>query len=154
MVRWLVRLAVAAAAGVILFLGYAVLLTAPPVARAVNSPEFCAGCHVMAQQYASHAQSSHRGVTCNGCHVSHGFLSGAWSEAQAGSRHLWIFVTGTTPDPIAALRISRDRIQENCVRCHGGMIRSIGDTHRDGGVYCFSCHRSTPHERPYLRGER
>lgn len=147
--KWVKRFLLALGGAVGLFLLVAVVMKVPFVESKVNDPAMCATCHVMEQQVASHAASSHRTVSCNACHLEHGFLSGPFSEMKVGSRHLAIFVTGATPATIRARSDSRAMLQKNCISCHA---TTLHETELEtGGRYCWECHRSTPHEKPYVR---
>lgn len=127
-------------------LGGIFLLKLPPLADAMDGPEFCGVCHVMAPQVDSYLHSAHREVArCGDCHLPHGVVKGAFYKAYTGTRDAAAVVLRTYPATVSISEYGKKVAQENCLRCHGEMTAAIGDTKRDGGLYCFECHRRTPH---------
>jgi cytochrome c nitrite reductase small subunit len=148
------RLPVVVASGTLMGL---LLLTAH-VSRATSylsdSPATCVNCHVMAPEYWTWANSAHREVaTCNDCHVPHDNLIRHYAfKASDGARHAFMFTFRLEPQVIRIHPAGQRVVQENCVRCHGGLVSdtrlhrvSGDDVHGREGLRCWDCHRSTPH---------
>lgn len=138
---WLTLGVLAAAA-----LGGIFLLKLPPLANAMDGPEFCGICHVMEPQVDSYLHSAHRDAArCGDCHLPHGLVRGSFYKAYTGTRDAAAVLLKTYPATISISAHGKEVVQENCLRCHGDMAAVIGDTKRDGGLYCYECHRQTPH---------
>lgn len=62
----------------------------------------CVNCHVMAPEYATWANSSHKNETnCNDCHVPHDNVFKKYAfKAKDGLYHVSIFTKGTEPQAI------------------------------------------------------
>jgi len=130
----------------IIFLSFClILLTKLPI-LGLDKPEFCGGCHVMDEQVETYLHSAHRlGANCGDCHIPHSLVPGAMYKAYTGTKDVIGVILDHDPFHIQASETGKEIIQENCVRCHGDLLGTIGDTSEDGGRYCFDCHRSTPH---------
>lgn len=121
------------------------LLKVPAVSRAMDGPDFCGRCHVMQPEIDTYLCSSHRDVaTCDSCHVPDDFLRGGLYRSYTGTKDLLAVMTGRDEN-ICISGMGKNVVQENCLRCHGTVMRKVGNTMRDGGSYCFDCHRSVPH---------
>jgi cytochrome c nitrite reductase small subunit len=144
--RWGFRSLAFLGACVCLFLVFAFALQVPAVGKTIGSPKACGTCHVMTYEVQTLTRSAHRDLSCLDCHSPKGFVEKPVDEIKSASRHLFIFVSGTTPDVIKPLHSSKETIQENCTACHAkiGGIPHIAES----GRYCFDCHRETPHGRP------
>lgn len=130
------------------FAGFCLMLLAKLPALGLDGPEFCGKCHVMDEQVDTYLHSAHRlGASCSDCHVPHSLVPGASYKAYTGTRDVLAVVTNTAPAEIKVSGIGKKVIQDNCIRCHGGMVGEIGDTSQNGGSFCFDCHRSTPHSK-------
>ncbi len=121
------------------------IMKIPFVSSAMDGPGFCGICHVMQPEVDTYLNSSHREVTsCGSCHVPDDFLRGGLYKSYTGTKDLLATLTGRD-EFIRASKLGKDVVQENCLRCHGVMLRDIGDTKEEGGTYCFDCHRGIPH---------
>jgi len=129
-------------------LGFAaMLLTRLPV-LGLEKAAFCGYCHVMAEQVQTYQHSPHaREATCGDCHDPHALLPGAIYASYTGSRDVYRVVTNTAPPVIRATPTSKKVVQANCLRCHEDTLRLVGDTHQDGGQFCFDCHRHVVHSK-------
>lgn len=111
-----------------------------------DDPQACNNCHVMGTAYEGWYHGGHRtAATCNDCHTPHALIPKYLVKAESGFNHVTAFATGHIPDAIRAKASSRAVIQENCIRCHAGMVSQIGDGQPDAGRDCFDCHRTAPH---------
>lgn len=117
-------------------------LDLPAVGRALDSPSFCASCHVMSPQVESHLRSSHRDVPCGRCHLPRSPLRYPIAKAYSGGKDVLVFLSGATPPTIRLTAGGRRVVQENCLGCHGAMVPN---TAARGGHYCLDCHRRVPH---------
>ncbi len=92
----------------------------------VDSPEACANCHVMEDQYAAWLKSSHRAVaTCNSCHTPHEAIPKYVTKAINGWNHSLAFTTGNFPTPIRITERNRRITEEACQTCHQGVVAAM-----------------------------
>jgi cytochrome c nitrite reductase small subunit len=119
-----------------------------------DDPETCVNCHVMAPQYATWFRSSHREVaSCNDCHVPHDNPARHYAfKASDGTRHAFMFTFRLEPQVIRIHSAGQRVVQENCVRCHDGILHATtlmdvrgDDVRAVEGLRCWACHRDTPH---------
>lgn len=123
------------------------LLTRLPV-LGLEEASFCERCHVMQEQVDTYRHSPHQqAANCGGCHDPHGLVSGSAYAAYTGTRDVYRVVSSTIPAEIRATDMSKQVIQNNCLRCHGDIMKEIGDTSQDGGKHCFHCHREIVHTK-------
>jgi len=146
--KWTLRglLVLGAAAGV--FLLFAFALQVPAVGSTMGSPQACGTCHVMGYEVKTHAVSAHRDLACLDCHSPTGFFAKPVDEIKTASRHLWVFMTDSTPDIIKPNHEAREIIQSRCEQCHAKLISESHVRHDQSGRFCFECHRETPHGTP------
>jgi len=100
----------------------------------------------MEEQVESYLHSAHRlGASCSDCHVPHSLVPGALYKSYTGTKDVIGVIMNKDPYEIRTSNLGKEVIQKNCLECHEGLFRYVGDTNRDGGKYCFECHRATPH---------
>lgn len=122
-----------------------ILLTKHP-ALGLDGTDFCGSCHVMDEQVESYLHSAHRlDASCGDCHVPHSLVPGALYKSYTGTKDLIGVIMNKDPYEIRVSKLGKEVIQKNCLECHEGLFTYVGDTSRDGGRYCFECHKSTPH---------
>lgn len=155
--RW--RLTVIILLGIITGLGFHIIYIANAVSYLSDDPRACVNCHVMNPEYSTWQKSSHGRVTvCNDCHVPHNnIISKYLFKASDGLRHSFMFTFRLEPQVIQIKQAGKDAVQQNCIRCHSQLVENIKVKHEEG-VYCYTCHRETPHGRvkglssaPYAR---
>ncbi len=130
----------------LMVIGFCLVLCLKIPALGLDGTEFCGSCHVMQPQVDTYTHSAHKiNATCGDCHVPHSLVRGAFNKAWTGTIDMIGVIRNKDPYEIKASDHAKDIIQENCVRCHEGLLNQIGDTMTDGGKYCFDCHRNTPH---------
>ena len=121
-----------------------------------DEPEACVNCHIMAPQYATWSHSSHREhAHCNDCHVPHNnFLNKYYFKAKDGLRHATVFTLRNEPQVIFIKEEGAEVVQDNCVRCHSGLLADDRILLRTGRFHhyrtersCVECHREVPHGR-------
>ena len=123
-----------------------------------DNSETCINCHVMYSQYASWQHSSHaRVAVCNDCHVPHNnIFNKFFFKAKDGLRHSTMFTFRLEPQVIRIKEAGREVVQENCERCHSGLLgyhetfealMQGGKEDEDNERLCWDCHRDTPHGR-------
>jgi cytochrome c nitrite reductase small subunit len=107
-----------------------------------NDPKACMNCHVMRDFYTAWEVSSHRSVTCNGCHVPHDPIRKYLVKADNGFWHSFAF----TFENVQVFRLKprgQKVVEENCVRCHATTVSTV--FHGGDGKRCFDCHRGVGH---------
>jgi cytochrome c nitrite reductase small subunit len=112
-----------------------------------NDPNACVNCHVMRDQFDGWQKAAHHArATCNDCHVPHDLLGKYAVKAEHGFRHSKGFTFQDFHEPIQIKASSLAVVQENCLRCHGGMVSSIL-AHRpiDEPPDCVRCHAAVGH---------
>ena len=129
-------------------LGFAMMLMVKIPALGLSEVEFCGQCHIMDEQADSYLHSPHAQVAnCGDCHSPHNLVLGSMHSSYSGARDVYRVVTNTAPQVIRANSLSKSILQDNCLRCHGEMVRMIGDTSENGGTDCFQCHKSIIHPK-------
>jgi cytochrome c nitrite reductase small subunit len=132
--------------GAIVLAGVVILGAAatPKLIAWSSTPQFCNACHVMNDQYETWFLTGvHRTIQCIDCHLPNGnFAEHMLWKSIDGTRDLVSFHTGTYPVPIEITDRGRGFIQENCIRCHQGVVSRIATD----GQECWSCHRRMNHK--------
>ncbi|MBX3357906.1 MAG: cytochrome c nitrite reductase small subunit [Phycisphaeraceae bacterium] len=139
----------AALLGVFLGLGAFTFTYAEGWSYLSNDPAACVNCHVMNQQHRDWEHSSHHAwAVCNDCHVPHDSVVSKYAtKADHGARHSWGFTFQTFHEPIQIKASSLAAVQENCVRCHEGMVSEIVRAGGGEAMDCVHCHRDVGHAR-------
>lgn len=139
--RWPITiiLALALLAGVVtLFMA----LGPPRLLAKSEAPAFCAGCHVMEEQYTawSHA-GAHRRLRCVDCHLPNAnpLEHYVWKGID-GMKDVVSFNTGLIPERIELSDHGKRVVQANCIRCHGAAVSNMDTTRQ-----CWGCHRQLRH---------
>ena len=109
-----------------------------------STSEYCNSCHVLNYQYEAWFMTGlHRSIKCVDCHitnsspVSHFIWKGIDGLKDLLSFHLNIF-----SEPLEITSHGKEVIQENCLRCHDGMVSVMNVKDR----YCWDCHRRVNHK--------
>ncbi|MDP2653314.1 MAG: cytochrome c nitrite reductase small subunit [Candidatus Omnitrophota bacterium] len=119
-----------------------------------EDPRTCINCHVMVPQYETWQKGSHgRDVTCMDCHVPHDNIIHKYEfKAKDGTRHATIFTLRQEQQVIRIKPEGRAVVQENCIRCHSGILQDVSihkttyeDYLKGDGKLCWECHRDVPH---------
>lgn len=138
----LLTLLVVAAVGAVL--GLFVAFGPPGLYAKSETPEFCAGCHVMEPQYEAwmHA-GAHRRNQCVDCHLPNDTLARhlTWKGID-GMRDFLAFHTGRVSDNPRLSDHGAQVVLANCQRCHAETIARINEERR-----CWDCHRRLSHKR-------
>ncbi len=133
---------------VLAILGGGILVTlflalGPPRLLAKSeSPEFCAGCHVMEAEYDawSHA-GAHRRQACVACHLpNHNMAVHYVWKSIDGMKDTLAFYSGRVPERIEISGHGQEVVQRNCIRCHESTV-----AHIDQERLCWQCHRRITH---------
>ncbi len=156
--------------GIFCGLGLVVLHISNAFSYLSDDPATCMNCHVMTPQYATWQRSSHRErATCNDCHVPQDNVSRKFAfKAQDGMRHASMFTLRLEPQVIRIENDGRNVVQENCLRCHTGLIETLvaGGINEKSHIArmekrCVDCHQEVPHgtvnslaSTPYARVPR
>ena len=124
-----------------------------------HDAEACITCHPMNTLYATWQHSSHGTRTvCIDCHLPHdSFVSKMSAKARDGLRHSWAMTFKTYGYNLRVTNDAANRIQENCIRCHGTVVSQMLDNSAlytrledrtvQMGRRCWECHRTVPHGR-------
>ncbi len=117
----------------------------PKLYAKTGSPEYCASCHVMEDQYeAWRHQGAHRRINCIDCHLpNNNIVNHLYEKSYQGMRDTFIFYSGRVPERIRLSMEGGKIVQANCERCHGEIISRLEMTDRN----CWSCHRRLSHNR-------
>lgn len=110
----------------------------------LDDPRACVNCHVMRDNYDSWQVSSHRAVTCNGCHTPHELVPKYLVKAEHGLAHSWAF-TVNQPQVIRIKRRSLDVVERNCADCHAATISGTSLEPGEGARSCTRCHPRAGH---------
>lgn len=125
--------------GVSIFL----MLGPPKLLAKSDEPNFCAGCHVMEDEYEawSHA-GAHRRKKCVDCHLPNENMAVHYAQkAIDGMKDVMFYYSGKVSEQIKLSSHGEKVVQSNCVRCHEETV-SLMDTSRK----CWSCHRRISHK--------
>ena len=119
-----------------------------------ENPKACVNCHVMNHQYDSWANSGHHHVaTCNDCHLPKGGIQKYIAKARNGYNHSLAFTLENFPEPIRIGRVNGEILQQNCVRCHEGLVHDAilapeaahSAKNSEEPQSCIHCHRNVGH---------
>jgi len=157
MVLWLTLLAVLV--GIAGGLGLFTFNYAGGLGYFSNDPRKCANCHIMNDEYDSWLKSPHHVyATCNDCHTPHTIVAKLITKADNGWNHSKKFTLGTWGDPIRVRPVNLQRLQSNCIRCHGDFVHDIrgpqvlalANEHGEGvplakDIDCVRCHAGLGH---------
>ena len=122
-----------------------------------KEPSACVNCHIMQDQFNAWQRSSHRShAVCIECHLPHDFFPKYVAKAENGYRHAKEFTAQTFAEPIFLEERGSEILQQNCVRCHEGMVAELGPSHGpdDGSVRCVHCHAGVGHGESARLGGR
>jgi len=131
----------AGGAGLVLVL---FLILGPPKLLAKSErPDFCAGCHVMENNYEAWAHSgAHRRKKCVDCHLpnENAGIHYVWKSID-GLKDVLFFYSGRVPERIALTAHGAEVLQANCIRCHEDATEFINHERK-----CWGCHRRIAHK--------
>ncbi len=138
--RFVIALLLAAPGGLAIM---AFILIGPPKLLAKSeSPNFCASCHVMEEEYTAwrHA-GAHRRIKCVDCHLPNGnpVEHYVWKSID-GMKDVVLFHSGHVPETITLSAHGDHVVQANCVRCHEAAVARMDTTRK-----CWGCHRQLRH---------
>lgn len=130
-------------AGIIFILIY-LLLGPPKLLAKSESPLFCAGCHVMEENFESWAHAgAHRRIRCTDCHLPNENLPVhyLWKSID-GMKDVIFFYSGNVPELIKLTNHGAEVMQKNCIKCHETTVELIDQNRK-----CWECHRRLMHKR-------
>ncbi len=140
----LLALAAVTAIGIFIGLGAYTLVYARGYSYLFDDPQGCVNCHIMRDNYDSWVASSHRSVTCNGCHTPHDIVGKYLTKAEHGVLHSVAFTFADTQN-IRIKSRSLEVVEHNCVSCHEPTIRGTFLLADQGEARCSQCHWATGH---------
>lgn len=109
----------------------------------------CANCHIMREHYDAWQKSSHAAhATCNDCHVPPSLIPKYLAKAANGWNHSKAFTLQNFHDPVQIHSLSQRLVQNNCLRCHSGMVSQIvkQECRADTSIHCARCHDNVGHD--------
>jgi cytochrome c nitrite reductase small subunit len=117
-----------------------------------TDPKACVNCHVMNDQYASWQRTVHHNwATCADCHLPAHGVEKYVAKARNGWNHSRAFTMMDFPDPIQITPPNAAILQENCIRCHEGLVDSMhanfvgNNAEQREGTSCVHCHQWVGH---------
>lgn len=112
-----------------------------------DSPQACANCHVMHTQYENWSKSGHKHVAnCNDCHMpNHSLVAKYAAKSYNGFMHASVFTMGNYPESLKITPFNREVTVLNCVRCHEGVVSTMGKVGTADQADCLSCHKGIGH---------
>ncbi|MGB9892545.1 MULTISPECIES: cytochrome c nitrite reductase small subunit [Thermodesulfovibrio] len=133
----------------IFFLLFLIILLSKNILAKTNSPEFCAKCHVMQDEYVTLMKGGiHNSLRCVDCHLPNDSKANfyLWKGID-GTKDVVHFYSGSVPERIIISAHGKKIVQENCVRCHEGIVSKINVSDRK----CWDCHKRISHRQAGLR---
>ena len=134
--------------GILLGIGIYTLRYAEGLSYLSKDPRACMNCHIMRPEFDSWQKSSHHGnAVCVDCHLPHNLIRKYIAKADNGYRHSKGFTFQNFHEPIMITPHNGRILQENCLRCHEGMVHGLGPVTEDPSkaVQCVHCHNSVGH---------
>jgi cytochrome c nitrite reductase small subunit len=113
-----------------------------------SDPSVCHNCHIMNDQFDSWRKGSHHAAAgCVDCHLPTDLIGKYLAKASNGYHHSKGFTLQDFHEPIMIKPGNSQILQDNCVRCHAGLVHEIvkGSTTGPDAVRCVHCHRSVGH---------
>lgn len=144
--RW--PIIVAIAMGILLGVGGFTFSYAEGLSYFSTDPAACANCHIMRPQYDGWQKASHHtAATCVDCHLPIAFIPKYMAKATNGWYHSKGFTLQDFHEPIRIKAANSASLQENCVRCHAGMVHelTVGARSDHDAVQCVHCHATVGH---------
>jgi cytochrome c nitrite reductase small subunit len=140
-------LVAAALTGLVIGVGLFTLDYAKGASYLTDSPEACANCHVMSEQYSSWLKGSHRSAAvCNDCHTPAGFAAKYATKAKNGLLHSAAFTANRFPEVIQIKPGNREVAEQACQKCHEQITSGMRVTRSHANVpACLHCHARAGH---------
>ncbi|HRQ75849.1 MAG TPA: cytochrome c nitrite reductase small subunit [Phycisphaerales bacterium] len=142
-------LAVAIALGVFMGVGSFTFHYGNGTSYFSQDPSSCVNCHIMRPQYDSWHKSSHAHVaTCVDCHMPTDFPHNLIAKADNGWNHSWAFTFQDFHEPIQIKPRNSRILENNCLRCHDGLVQGIAAHHNinpQDAMSCIHCHAGVGH---------
>ncbi|MCP4132091.1 MAG: cytochrome c nitrite reductase small subunit [bacterium] len=131
-------------AGIAFILFLFVFWGPPALLEKTSTPDFCNSCHVMNYQHEDWFMTGlHRNIRCVDCHLpNNNALNHFIWKGIDGMKDVIYFHTNIFSEPIEISSHGKKAIQENCIRCHDGMVTMINVEERN----CWDCHRRVHHK--------
>jgi len=111
-----------------------------------TDPAACMNCHIMRPQYDSWLKASHHNVAkCVDCHLPHDFIGKYIAKGENGYHHSKGFTFQDFHEPIMIKAKNAAILQQNCLRCHEGLVHELIGAQGAGEIQCVHCHQSAGH---------
>ena len=142
------RFAIAAMVGLLLGLGGFTFRYAEGLSYFSKDPRACVNCHIMQTQFDSWQKASHHtAAACIDCHLPHDLIGKYLAKADNGYRHSKGFTLQDFHEPIMINERNSRILNNNCVRCHEGLVHGLAPAATNGSDArrCVHCHRDVGH---------
>ena len=111
-----------------------------------NDPAACANCHIMRSEYDSWQKAGHHtAATCVDCHLPADFVGKYTAKTVNGWNHSKAFTLQDFHEPIRIGARNAQILQDNCVRCHGGLVHDLTSVFVEDQLRCTHCHAGVGH---------
>ena len=147
LLRGLLPVALVVALGILVGVGTYTFAYARGYSYLLDDPQACVNCHIMRDEYSGWIASSHKTVTCNGCHTPHQLVPKYLVKAANGFAHSFAF-TFEDPQVIQIKPGSRAVVETNCKECHLSLVDKTFLVEEGAGVDgkdCTRCHFRVGH---------
>jgi len=147
LLRGLLPVALVVALGILVGVGTYTFAYARGYSYLLDDPQACVNCHIMRDEYSGWIASSHKTVTCNGCHTPHQLVPKYLVKAANGFAHSFAF-TFEDPQVIQIKQGSRAVVEANCKECHRSLVDKTFLVEEGAGVDgkdCTRCHFRVGH---------
>ena len=122
--------------------GIVITVAAAFAMTTTDKASFCGSCHSMDEAARTHSTSVHAQFACNECHAPHNLITKIPFKTKEGARDVFKTVTSNVPDLIHPGDDTLNVVHNNCLRCHGSVIKEVNMLSKDR---CTDCHRHVPH---------
>ncbi|MEI6914646.1 MAG: NapC/NirT family cytochrome c, partial [Armatimonadota bacterium] len=134
--------------GMTLLLAFVALVGLVISFAATSQPLFCGSCHEMDDHFATWRVSSHKGVTCEQCHMSSGLI-GMFKTKIGATRLVAKHIAGPPKEDVIKGHVP----DANCKKCHTSTrewvvyhgLQISHKKHWDRGISCTYCHANVVH---------
>ena len=112
-----------------------------------HEPSTCNNCHVMDAAYENWYHAAHEKFAgCSDCHLPHqNSVVYYLYKGYSGMKDVLSFTTGTYPEAIRAEPLTKQIVQDNCIRCHENTVSNILAGAMPFDRNCWDCHRTVMH---------
>lgn len=111
-----------------------------------RDPRACVNCHIMRSSFDSWQKASHHtAAACVDCHLPQAFVPKYMAKADNGYRHSKGFTFQDFHEPIRIGERNAAILQDNCRRCHDGLVHGTALSRGREPLRCVHCHAGVGH---------